>query len=261
MVQVTSLSLKALTESRKQLNSPDREPEIREVIRRKPALKRWYLEQYGKYRAVRERSAGDGITLELGSGAGFAKDAVPGLTTSDVIPYANVDIGVDAADMPFTDAALRAVFLLNVLHHLPNAEGFFRELERTLAPGGRCLIIDQNRGWIARWILQYAHHEPYRADASEWSFPSDGPLSGANGALAWIIFVRDRARFESLFPRLKIVRIETHSPLRYWLTGGLKRWTLLPGILFLPATWFDRALAALCPPLGSFVDIELERLP
>jgi hypothetical protein len=38
-------------------------------------------------------------------------------------------------------------------------------------------------------------------DAADWSFPAVGPLSGANGALPWILFERDRARFEREFPQ------------------------------------------------------------
>ena len=242
------------------LDSADRENQIRETLVRKPAMKSWYEDQYAKYREVLSRSPVGGIALELGSGAGFAKECVPELTTSDLIPYAGVDRSVDATQMAFPDHSLRAVFLMNVLHHIPDTPAFFKELVRTLQPGGRCLIIDQNRGIPSRWILKYAHHEPYQADADEWAFPSTGPLSGANGALAWIIFYRDRKRFEKLYPGLSIRRLQPHTPLLYWLAGGLKAWSLVPAPLLPLAKWMDQILVTWFPILGSFVDIELERV-
>ena len=63
------------------------------------------------------------------------------------------------------------------------------------------------------------------------------------------------------FPKLDLVRYEPHSPLRYWLSGGLKAWSLLPGVAFDAATAVDRALTRLHRNLGSFVTIELVRVP
>jgi SAM-dependent methyltransferase len=239
------------------LDDPARSEHLRALITKKAALRCFYLEAYGKYRACLLRCPREGLALELGSGAGFVKEVLPEVITSDALSYSGVDRIVDARAMPFENRTLRAIFLLNVFHHVPDVEAFFREAQRCLMPGGRLLIIDQCRGWISTPILRFAHHEPFDPEAVEWSFPSRGPLSGANGALAWIVFERDRPRFERLFPSLRLVRIEPHSPLRYWLAGGLKAWTLLPGWAFPLATRLDDALLRLSPRLASFVDIEL----
>src|SRR5690606_32755936 len=108
-----------------------------------------------------------------------------------------------------------------------------------LAPGGRIFIVDQNKGWISTPILKYAHHEPFNTEARTWSFESTGPLSGANGALAWIVFQLDLEEFRKKFPELQILQYRPHSPLRYWLTGGLKKWCLLPGWAFPMASCVD----------------------
>ena len=123
------------------------------------------------------------------------------------------------------------------------------------------MIVDQHLGPLSTPIYRYLHHEPFHPEAKNWVFPSVGPLSDANGALAWIIFERDRARFDRLFPRLKVVRYEPHTPLRYWLSGGLKWWSLLPGVLFSCATRLDEDLMRMWPRLASFVDIEIEKQP
>ena len=98
-------------------------------------------------------------------------------------------------------------------------------------------------------------------EAAGWTFEPSGPLSSANGALCWMVFRRDRADFETRFRRLSLERYQPHTPLRYWLSGGLKRWTLLPRVLYPAATALDCALAAAWPDTGSFVDVELVRRP
>lgn len=242
------------------LDAPERGNELRALILRKSALKAYYEEQYAKYAEVLIRCPRDGIVLELGSGAGFAKTALPEIVTSDLICYSGIDAVLDAGRLPFPDGSLRAVFMSNVLHHLPHAPQAFRELARCLKVAGRVLIVDQFPGYPARWIYRFLHHEPYHPESVGWEFPAGGPLSGANGALAWMIFFRDRLRFQRDFPSLRIESILPHSPLRYWLAGGLKSWNALPHFLFRPATVLDRALIRVSPLFASFMDVELCRV-
>lgn len=243
-----------------QLDSPTRETFLLQRILDKKSLKKFYLEIYKKYKSVLERTPDNGIALELGSGCGFTKEIIPEIITSDVIAYKNIDRVVNATSMPFLDQKLRAIFMLNVLHHINNSPQALKEFSRCLMPKGRILIVDQYPGIPSRFILKYAHHEPFNDQSKSWEFESEGPLSGANGALAWIIFIRDRKKFEQLYPELKIVNITIHSPLRYWLTGGLKKWNLLPDIFFELATAFDQLLVKIWPGFGSFMDIEIEKL-
>jgi hypothetical protein len=121
-------------------------------------------------------------------------------------------------------------------------------------------MVDQHPGWISTPILRYLHDEPFRPEAREWTFASTGPLSGANGALAWMVFQRDRSRFEARYPRLRLERYRPHTALRYWLSGGLRPWSLLPGWAFPLATRIDRLLGRISPEFGSFVDVEILKL-
>jgi SAM-dependent methyltransferase len=240
------------------LDDPSRYLELRSRIHGKYALSALYREVYAAYAACVARCPPGGRVLEIGSGAGFAADCVPGLIASDILAYANLDLVLDARQLPFAAGALRAIVMFNVFHHIPDVGALLAECERVLRPGGRVLIVDQHPGVIGGPILRYVHHEPFRPDA-EWTFESSGPLSGANGALCWIVFQRDRATFAQRFPGLAIARYQPHTPLRYWLSGGLKRWTLLPRILYGAASAADRLLAAAWPDTGSFVDVELVR--
>lgn len=241
------------------LDDPDREAQLRRRIQGKGALRRLYTATYRRYAACLERCPRDGLAVELGSGGGFVKQVLPAVVTSDVIAYADVDQVVDATAMPFADGSLRALFLQNVLHHLPDVSAFLREAERCLAVGGRLLIVDQYPGWIGGPIYRHLHHERFDEHTVDWRFPSTGPLSAANGALAWIVFERDRLRLQREHPLLQLVAFRRHTPLCYWLAGGLKHWSLLPGPLFGAAALLDRALIRLSPRWASFVDIELCR--
>jgi len=60
-------------------------------------------------------------------------------------------------------------------------------------------------------------------------------LSGANSALPWIIFDRDRTRFEREFPEWQIHTIKPFMPFRYLLSGGVSMHSLMPGWSF--ALW------------------------
>ena len=243
------------------IDDPKRVFEIRQIVSRKPALRRFYAEIYEKYKLCLATCPGSGMAVELGSGAGFAREYIPDLVTTDILPYDGVDHVVDATSMPFGECSLRFICMLNVFHHIPDVGAFLREAVRCLAPGGKVLIIDQHPGWIGSFVYRHLHHEPFFPDAVDWRFATTGPLSGANGALAWIVFTRDRARFERYTPELGLARYAPIMPLRYWLTGGLKRWSLLPGWAWNAATAVDRLLLTLSPEFGSFVEIELVRRP
>ncbi|MEW5855072.1 MAG: class I SAM-dependent methyltransferase [Myxococcota bacterium] len=242
-----------------ELDDPRRIRELRALIARKPALRRFYEEVYEQYVDCLDRCPEQGIVVELGSGASFIKRYIPEVITSDPIPYEGVDQVIDATRMPFANNSVRAIFMLNVFHHIPDSEAFLKEAERVLMPGGRVFMRDQHVGWLSRIILKYAHHEPFDAGAQEWKFASTGPLSGANGALAWIVFMRDRERFERKFPSFRIARYEPNTPFRYWLAGGLKSWSLLPGFAVGAFTRVERRLVALHKGWSCFVDVELVR--
>lgn len=228
-------------------------------IHDKPGLRAFYEEVYGKFAECVARCPERGMILELGSGGGFLRDVLPEVVTSDLLPYPGIENIVDATNMQFADGSLRAILMLNVFHHIPDCAAFLREASRCLAPGGRVFIVDQYPGWLSTPIYRYVHHEGFAPDAPEWQFASSGPLSDANGALAWIVFERDAERFRREFPTLDLVRFAPHSPLRYWLSGGLKWWSLIPSFGVRTAARVDHALARVSPKLCSFVDVELVR--
>jgi SAM-dependent methyltransferase len=238
-----------------QLDDPATTVEHGRLIQRKGVLRKLYAENYGRFRQA-IRHAPEGMVVELGSGGGFIKEMIPEAITSDVLPLPNCDLVLSAESLPFADNTVRAIVMQDVLHHIKNVEAFFREAQRCLVPGGKLLAVEPaSTGW-ARFIWKNFHHEPYRPD-SDWTIPELGPLSGANGALPWIVFTRDRRVFERKFPKLKICKIDDHTPFLYLLSGGVRRWSLLPGGLYGITRAIERAIARLGIHMGMFLYIEI----
>lgn len=204
-----------------------------QIIASKPFLRFIYDEWYGMF--AKELPAGDEKVLELGSGAGYCERFIPGVITSEIFHCSGVKIVADAQKMPFANASLRAIIMTDVLHHMPHSESFFAEASRCLRKGGKILMIEP---WVSPWsrfVFTRLHHEPFSSQAEDWSFASTGPLSGSNSALPWILFVRDRQKFESLFPDLAIERIQPFLPFRYLMSGGVGLRSLMPG--FTHSAW------------------------
>jgi SAM-dependent methyltransferase len=199
----------------------------REIVLGKPFLKAVYEEWYGLI--VERLPSFEGQVVELGSGGGFLASHIPGLTTSDVFPVPGIDHVIDARNLPFDDSSLKAIVMTNVLHHISEVERFFTEAERTLRPGGRIVMIEPWNTWWSQYVHEKWHNEPFLPETETWSFPEAGPLSGANAALPWVVFERDRAQFESKWAALRVVETTPFMALRYVLSGGVSMRSLQPG--------------------------------
>ena len=226
----------------------------REIVLRKPFLRRIYEDWYDSIKD--SLPAGPGRVLELGSGPGFMERRLPDLITSEILPIPGVDLVADAMALPFAAESLRAIVMTNVLHHVPDVRRFFSDATRVVKPGGTIVMIEP---WMNPWSLfVYGkfHVEPFDMTATSWTLEAAGPLSAANGSLPWILFHRDRARFEAEFPQWRIASIEPHTPLRYLLSGGVSMRTLVPDFSYRAWRLLDRVLARSC---GLFAKIVVVR--
>ena len=118
--------------------------------------------------------------------------------------------------------------------------------------------------WCTSWsrfVYHHLHHEAID-DTSEWTVDNDGgPMTGANAALPWIVFERDRNQFQRTFPEWKIDVVEPFMPLRYLVSGGLSMRALAPAWSFGLWRWFESALAFTAGKTAMFARIRLERKP
>lgn len=230
-----------------------------EIIRRKPFLKKLYIEFYNLFKELTPKIPRDGTLLELGSGPGFIRDIIEEVITSDVLELPGVDKVFTALDMPFEDNSIRAVFLLNTLHHINDVEKFLKESERCLKIGGKLIAIEPANTLWSRFIFQRFHHEPFDP-SSPWHFDGDSPLLSSNGAIPWIVFHRDRVKFEEKFPSLKILRIKLHTPFRYIISGGFTIGQLLPSCTFNTISCLEKFLSPLNRYIAMFQTIEIVKV-
>ena len=223
------------------LDAPNTTLQHRAIILRKKFLKKLYIHWYSSFLKI-VPDLPDGTILEIGSGGGFIKTLDPLILTSDILSFDHCDMTFSAEAMPFENDSLSAIFMIDVLHHIPNCEKFFAEAQRTLKPEGRIVMIEPANTTFSRLIFKNFHHENFDPSANDWTFPTSGPLSGANGALPWIIFSRDYDRFVKTFSVLSREQIKLHTPFLYLISGGLTFKSLLPGWMFKPCLLFESIL-------------------
>jgi SAM-dependent methyltransferase len=205
----------------------------RQIILKKPFLKRLYLDHYRCFiDQSKELDSLPGRLLELGSGGGFLKDVLPDVITSEVCAMPGIDCVIWADRLPFQDSELKGLFLLNVLHHIPKPASFFSEASRCLVRGGRIVLIEPYNSALGRLFYKRFHHEPFDETVTEWDLPKSGRMTASNQAMPWMIFCRDRIIFEKQFPELRIVSIQPHTPLAYVLSGGMSFRGLVPSFSY-----------------------------
>lgn len=201
------------------------------ILYEKPMMRQVFTEFYDT--CLRLDSAyfsGEGKRVEIGAGVSFFKKRHPQIIATDIKKADNLDMVVDALNMPFEPSSVRAIYGINCFHHFPDPEKFFHELQRVLVKGGGCILIDPYYGFTARrFYKRIFDSEGFDMTQKEWTNGSLGYMMNANQALSYVVFVRDRDRFEKLFPGLEIVM---HRPLnnymRYLISGGLNFRQMLP---------------------------------
>ena len=205
----------------------------------------------------RRAAGGSGPVLEIGSGAGFLSRYIPDAFTSDVFPVRGLNLVLNSCQLPFAAQCLRAIAMTNVFHHIPSPSLFLDEAARCVRVGGAIVMIEPWDSLWSRWVYGNLHHEPYQRDVEHWEFPSTGPLSGANGALPWIVFERDRVRLARDHPQWRVASLKPLMPLAYLVSGGVTYRSFLPGWSFSSVRTLEKILPH--RHFAMFACIKLER--
>lgn len=227
--------LNFLREPRVQGIDPDSDELLvvhRKVLMEKPMMKQVFSEFYSTCITLDEKYfSGSGKRVEIGAGVSFFKQQHPEIVSTDIKRAENLDMVLDAQNMALEDNSVRAIYGINCFHHFPEPEKFFHELERVLVKGGGCILIEPYYGAVAkRFYKRLFETECFEPDQKEWTNYSAGVMKGANQALSYIVFIRDRKEFERLHPQLEIVlQRPLANYVRYLCSGGLNFRQLLPG--------------------------------
>lgn len=243
------------------LDDPETTTLRRRIIQEKHFLHALYREWYAELMAaIPVADNCPGAVLELGSGGGFFKEMLPECLCSDVFFCPGNDLVLDARKLPFREASLRAIVMVDVFHHIPDVSAFLREAQRVLRPGGVIAMWEPWNTLWSRFVYQKLHHEPFEPEAEEWAFPARGPLSSANGALPWMVFARDTVRLHRDFPLLRLESLRPDFPFSYLAWGGVSMRALAPGISYRPLRGMERALGPLLNACAMFAHIVVRRI-
>jgi SAM-dependent methyltransferase len=201
--------------------------DYRHVWQTKPVLRAVYTHYYREMIA-RCRA---GPTLEVGGGSGNLKSYLADVITSDIQPVPWLDVVADAHCLPFAAGSFGNIVLFDVLHHLQRPRLFLLEAERVLRPGGRVIMVEPAITPLSWLLYKVLHDEPVRM--------SDNPLAeggidatkdpfASNQSIPTLLFGRYRHRAARTFPHLRLIEKRRIAYLGYPLSGGFKRWSLLP---------------------------------
>ncbi len=202
------------------------------VLERKPMLAAVFRECHELMLGLDRRTFGDtpGLRVELGAGVAPIAGTFPEVLATDVVPGPGLDAVLDAQQMDLPYGSVRALYGQNCFHHFPDPLRFLREAERVVAPGGGVILIEPYYGPVASVLFKRLFaSEDFDKAMPGWTSDATGPMYGANQALSYIVFRRDRARFERELAGLELVHtFPLGNYVRYLLSGGLNFRQLVP---------------------------------
>jgi len=206
----------------------------------------------------------EGLTLELGGGSGNLKEYMPEIISIDILCTPWLDVVADAQSLPFAASSFQNIVMLDVLHHLQSPRLFFTEAFRVLKPKGRLVLLEPGITPISWFFYSIFHHE--QVDLSE------DPLMNitinhnrdpfeSNQAIPTILFGRYKNKFSETFPKFGLLEKKWLSLFVYPLSGGFKKWHLIPYVFVKPLLSFEDKISSLLGPIMGFrMFIVLEKL-
>lgn len=241
--------------------TPSRDPHAsyRSVWSKKPILRLVYRDYYRRIAAA----CVTGETIEIGGGIGQLKSFIPSAISSDIQHSPMIDVVADAQNLPFRSGSISNIVMLDVLHHIEFPLLFLREAERVLRAGGRCVMIEPGITFGSTLFYRLIHPEPVDMGATPFVEGSPNPKRDpydSNQAIPTLLATRDRFEFDRTFPDLEIVEVSWFSFWVYPLSGGFKRWTLIPEFFGRRLLEFEKSIeAALGRLLGFRMMIVLQK--
>ncbi len=182
-------------------------------------------------------------TIEMGAGSGNFKEFKPDAVSSDIDHCSWLDLTFDAHHMPFKDAGIGNIVMIDVLHHLADPVFFLKEAGRVLEEGGRIVLLEPFPSPFSLFIYKRFHPEPFVMDWDYFKNSAVGTGSASlkdqqkdpwesNQAAAYLLFYKHREQFlRVLGTGFKIIKRKRMSCILYPASGGFERPAFIPGFL------------------------------
>ena len=123
------------------------------------------------------------IGIEVGSGAGFAKDFIKNknFKLTDLGHDKHLDFkNIDAQDTGFKKESFNYVIASNMIHHIPFPMKFFKEMNRILKRNGKLIIFESHCSVIFQIATTIMKHEGFDFTVNVWD--EESPKSDENDA-------------------------------------------------------------------------------
>ena len=104
-------------------------------------------------------------------------------------------------------------------------------------------------------FYRYLHPEPVDMGQDPFASPAANPRRNpydANQAIPTLLFRRHRVQFEQQFPEFRLRMARYLSLFAYPLSGGYRRWSLVPALLVRPLLIVEDVLLTLLGPVMAF---------
>ena len=232
--------------------------ERREIWARKPQIRLVY-ERWARRIAPFVPA---GPMVEVGSGSGLTRDLFPAARLCDIVRAPWLDFAADCMRLPLASGGTGSVLAFDTLHHAPNPHTFLEEAARVLRPGGRVLLLEPFITPVSFLGYRLLHHEDVHFGPAYHKLPEGGAKSDpwqGNLAMANIVFRRERAKWPTLHPRLRIVHEQLMSFVDFQFAAGFKPHAYLPMALFEKVIRLDDLLNFAMPLAAFRIFIVLEK--
>lgn len=196
----------------------------------KPSLRAIYHDYYQRILNLIKQ----GPTLEIGAGIGNLKYYLPNVISTDILTTSWIDIACNAEQLPFSQESFNNIIAIDVLHHLENPINFFKEAERVLKPKGKLIFIEPAITKLSWIFYNFFHQEPVILNINPLCNATPDPNKkpfDANQAIPELIFGKFYDQFTYYFPNLTLKKKAYFSLWAYPLSGGFKKWCLIPNSL------------------------------
>ena len=236
------------------VDSEDRLAIHKKILAKKPLLKHVFTSFHHTMMdldlSIFEKTGGQ--RLELGAGVCPMKESYPEVLATDVVPSPFLDKTIDAENMDLPDNSIHAIYAQNCFHHLPHPDAFFNELNRVIIPGGGAILLEPYYGPFASFLFKRLFKtEDFDKRVESWESSAEGPMNGANQALSYIVFTRDKKKFTDKHPNLEIAHQEIcDNYLGYLASGGLNFRQLIPNVAIPLLSLTSKILSPLNSVLG-----------
>ncbi|MDC1536781.1 class I SAM-dependent methyltransferase [Candidatus Thioglobus sp.] len=204
------------------------------------------------YKTINEHCI-NGNILEIGGGIGNFNIEGRDVIRTDIQLSKTISLVADAHKLPFSNSSFSNIILIDVLHHLDCPVNFLKEASRVLTPQGRLIMIEPGITPISWLFYNFLHEE--EVDLS-WK-PSNKctPKANkdpyeANQAIPTLLFNKYYLILSDL--KLSLISNKWMSLFVYPLSGGFKKWSLVPSFLVNFLLRIEKKLIPLLGPLMAF---------